>query len=104
MLNIPALLLLLQQYLQNNNNRRELEKARGVVWYTRDEYSVSKWLLLQKPSKSVCTYALTSVNVHLGQCYDTIVMNIYAVLYSLKSTHTFIIVFDIHHLSRRSDA
>lgn len=61
-------------------------------------------VVTSEPSKSVCAYAVTSVNVQLGQCYDTIVITIYAALYSLQSTSTFVIRFDIHLLSRRSDA
>lgn len=78
--------------------RENLKRDRK--WYST-EYSVSKWLL-QKPSKSVCAHAVTSIKVQLRQCYDTVIINIYAALYSLQSTSTFIIMFDICPLSRRS--
>lgn len=78
--------------------KRELEKGQE----RREECLVSKWLL-QKPSKTVCAYAVTSVNVQLGQCYDIIIIHIYAALCSLQSTSTCITMFDIHPLSWRSN-
>lgn len=78
--------------------RENLKRDRK--WYST-EYSVSKWLL-QKPSKNVCAHAVTSIKVQLRQCYDTVIINIYAALYSLQSTSTFIVMFDICPLSRRS--
>lgn len=43
----------------------------------------------------VYAYAMTSINIQLGQCYDAIIIDIYAALYSLQSTSAFIILFDI---------
>lgn len=99
--------LLLEQYSQQQQQQQKERTWKGTgKWSSMDERNIQFLKrLLQKPSKSVRAYAETSINVQLGQCYDTPVIKVYAAFYSLlvQSTSTFIIMFDTHPLSRRSD-
>lgn len=97
---ITTVILIVVVFAKMRKKEKELEKKQGRR--KKGEKNISFYMVTSNNFPTVfCAYVVTSVNVHLGQCYDTIIINIFAALYSLQSTSAFIIMLDTYRLSWR---